>query len=129
MSEKSETAAVVKTATTSARSRPSDIAATSRLVVPTPSPAPNNPSGTRSRAASRNVLWAMARIRATILGGAMLACLASVSDQHRVPATIREPLRAALGARPIRRFADDPSTPASVLLALVDRDDEAYVWL
>lgn len=59
----------------------------------------------------------------------MLACLLSVSDFLRLPATIREPLRAALLSREVKRVDDDPSTPASVLLPLVDRGGVAHVWL
>ena len=47
----------------------------------------------------------------------------------RVPSTLREPLRAAILSRKVRRYDDERATPASVLLALVDRGGEAHLWL
>lgn len=50
----------------------------------------------------------------------------------RVPASVREPLRRALEERPRRELkAKDrgTATPASVLVPLVERGGEAYVWL
>ena len=46
-----------------------------------------------------------------------------------LPATIREPLREALLDRQERAIRPAKSTPASVLIPLVDRDGEAFVWL
>jgi len=52
-----------------------------------------------------------------------------VIDFASVPATIREPLRAALSSREVRRIDRDPGAPASVILPLVDRGGAAHVWL
>jgi 8-oxo-dGTP pyrophosphatase MutT (NUDIX family) len=46
-----------------------------------------------------------------------------------VAASIREPLREALLERQERTIHPAHATPASVLIPLVDRDGEAYVWL
>ena len=52
-----------------------------------------------------------------------------VIDFVRVPSTIRDPLRASLTAREVRRIDDDPGAPASVIIPLVDRGGVAHVWL
>ncbi len=44
-------------------------------------------------------------------------------------ATLREPLRRVLGARPIQRIPPGDARPASVLVPLFERDGEAHVWL
>jgi 8-oxo-dGTP pyrophosphatase MutT (NUDIX family) len=46
-----------------------------------------------------------------------------------IRSTLREPLRAALVRRQVRRIDGEPATPASVLLPLVDRGGHAHVWL
>jgi 8-oxo-dGTP pyrophosphatase MutT (NUDIX family) len=48
---------------------------------------------------------------------------------RNVPASIREPLRHVLLERQEQRFPWDRARPASVLIPLVERDGEVFVWL
>jgi len=48
---------------------------------------------------------------------------------RKLPASIREPLREALLERQERAIHPARATPASVLIPLVDRGGEAFVWL
>jgi 8-oxo-dGTP pyrophosphatase MutT (NUDIX family) len=44
-------------------------------------------------------------------------------------ATLREPLRRALGARQVRKIAPGTARPAAVLVSVFEREGEAHVWL
>jgi len=55
--------------------------------------------------------------------------MAAASRPPFTESTLKEPLRAMLGARAPRRLPEGAGKPAAVLIPLFERDGEVHVWL